>query len=214
MQTTTFDELAQKYVAAVRKMDRLVLRCLGLADDGDREAYYVHDSYTFLTGNKQEQDLILNNPLDAPFYGKRLNLFLESRLTDQSGAGNNELTFRPADWTPTNDWPNPLIKDVNANFTVRTPSGIYSSAPLSIAHAFSTRHGVPGFMPVSAYVGGLDFHRDYPLPRGTAMTVRVSPVFIRALGGVFPTPFPDPTSVPEYKVTAVLQGYKKIRAFR
>ena len=207
----TIDELAQKYVAAVQRMDRLVARCMGLVDDGDRDSYYVHDSYTFLSGTKQEQDLILNNPLDAPFYGKRLNLFLDYRLTDQSGAGNNELTFRPAEWTPVNGWPASALQAANCQFTVRTPAGNYSSAPLSIAHAFSTRHGSP-FVPADSYIGGLDFHRKYPIPRGTAMTVRVSPNFTRALasGGAFP----DPTSVPEYRVTATLQGFKKRRSFR
>jgi hypothetical protein len=65
---------------------------------------------------------------------------------------------------------------------------------------------------VVAYLGGLDFHRDLVIPRGEAATVRVSPIFIRnlAAGGVIP----DETSVPEYRVTAVLQGYKKVRAFR
>jgi len=210
----TFDELAQKYVAAVQRMDRLVLRCLGLVDDGDDDSYYLHDSYTFLTGSKQEQDLILNNPLDSPFYGKRLSLFLDSRLTDQSGADNSELTFRPDDWTPTNDWPAPSpIGAANCSFTVRTPRGVYSSSPLSISHAFSTRHGVPGGqLPASSYLGGLDFHRKFPIPRGNAMTVRVSPNFTRALASN--NVIPDPTSVPEYRVTAVLQGYKKVRAFR
>jgi hypothetical protein len=61
-------------------------------------------------------------------------------------------------------------------------------------------------------LGGLDFHRDYPIPRGEAMVVKVTPNFTRALavGGIIP----DLTSVPEYKVVAVLQGYKVARGFR
>lgn len=215
----SFDELAQAYVASVQRMDALMLRCMGLADDGDRDSYFVHDSYTFLMGSLQEQDLILNNPVDAAFYGARLNLFLDSRLTDQSNDGgiagpNNQKTFRPSDWTPTNDWPGGIqIHSANCMFTVRTPRGYYNPTPMAISHAFSTRHGSSvGTMPASAYLGGLDFHRPYPLARGEAMTVRVSPNYTRWLAA--DGSYPDDTSVPEFRVTAVLQGYKKVRAFR
>lgn len=213
---TTLESLAQEYVGAVKRMDALTARCLALCgDDGDRAAYYIHDDFTFTTGSKAEQDLILTNPFDAAFYGKRLDLYLDRRLVDESGAGNSELTFRPVDWTATNDVGQPSLvafKDVNAVFTVRTPDGSYSNAPLAISHAFSARQGVYKFTPVSAYLGGLDFHRDYVVPRGEAMTVRVSSIYTKALEGG--GKIPDDTSVPEYRVTAVLQGYKRVRAFR
>jgi hypothetical protein len=209
------DDLMQQYVDEIQIMDSQVLRCLGLIDDGDRVAYYVHAEYTFLLGQLLEQDLNLNNPFDSTFFGQRLNLYLGSRLSDQSGNDNSELTFRPDDWTPVNDWPAPTIKAANCTFSIRTSKGPYSSAPMSIAHAFSCRAGVPDNvqpMAVSAYLGGLDFHRDFPIPRGESMMVKVTPNYTRALAS--DGAIPDLTSVPEYRVSAVLQGYKVARAFR
>jgi len=214
----SFDELASQYVDAVRKMDGLVKRCMGLVDEGDRDSYFLHDSYTFRSGSLLEQDLVLNNPLDAVFFGTRLNLFLDKRLIDDSAAPvtgpNNERTFRPVDWTPINDWPGTLVPpEANATFQIRSSRGVYNSAPLAISHAFSTRAGsFMGALAVSAYLGGLDFHRPFPIPRGEAMTVRVSPSYTRALSA--DGSFPDLTSVPQYRVTAVVTGYKRVRAFR
>lgn len=208
----TLEDAGKKFVDAVRRMDSMVLRCLALTGrDGDRNAYYIHDAYTFVTGSKEEQDLILNNPLDAAFYGTRLDLYLDSRLVDTTDAVNSELTFRPVDWTATNDvvFPsNVAAKQANCTFSIRTSAGPYSSSPMSIAHCFSARQGVPNDLPVSAYLGGLDFHRPYVIERGEAMMVRVAPIYTKAVE-VY-----DPTSVPEYRVTAVLQGFKTVRAFR
>lgn len=218
MEQPSFDELANQFVDTVQKMDGLVKRCMGLVDEGDRDSYFLHDAYTFLSGSLLEQDLVLNNPLDATFFGSRLNLYLDKRLTDKAGTAvtgpNDEKTFRPVDWSPTNDWPGSLaIPEANCTFQIRTPRGALSSAPLAISHAFSTRAGTfMGALGVSAYLGGLDFHRPVPIPRGEALTVRVSPNYTRALAA--DGSFPDLTSVPEYRVTAVLTGYKRVRAFR
>lgn len=218
----TFDELASDYIECVKEMDALALRADALCDDGDRIAYYIQSSYSFVVGSDVEQDVLLNNPFDATFYGVRLDLFLSKRLTDQTGAGNSELTYRPADWTPVDDYPYPSLgQDANCTFLVRTNRGDYSSAPLAISHAFSTRHGVPvsverntlaQALPATAWVGGLDFHCPYPVERAQAMVVRVSPNYTKALAA--DGAITDQTSVPEYRVTAVLQGYKPVRAFR
>ncbi len=194
----------------VEKIDNLLDRVSYIIDDGDRAPIFLRGQMTFVTGETPSTDMIFNIPKDADFFGERLNLYLQRRVTSLTApATATEKTFRPVCWTTVCDITslNGAIKDATATFEITdSMNGPYASAPMSIKSAWSQRVGVPQAGPsISSYIGGLDFVVPYHIKRGHTLTVKVSPIFSR---------FNNETTKNEYRVVGVLTGYKKVKAFK
>lgn len=205
-------EVTNEFAKRVDRMDALSARACLLLSDGDRVRYFLKDQYEFNAGANEARDLNLNNPMDAVFYGTRLDLYLAGKLS------TSEKAFRPLDWTCVGDWdlsPSPdeiiVAGDVSGTVSIRTPRGSYTNkdTALDISNTFSQRYGTfffgSSYAPCSAYLGGLDFHKPERIKRGESLVVRFNPNFSYNLtvntGAI-------------YRVTAVLHGYKIVHAFK
>jgi len=214
--------LVERTVKVAKDLDALLGRALGLVDDGDRVPYFVRSSETFELSENTTKELLFNIPSDANFYGRRLNLFLGAKIISTTvPATQTELTFRPVDWSSAGMPVSGGAIDDIARFASGvfhisdSMRGEYQRAPIPIGLAFSSR-AVPPFgladqMPISAFLGGLDFHADYILRKGSTMTVRFTPT-ASFVGSASIAPLPGDTW--QFRVMGVLQGYKKAKALR
>jgi hypothetical protein len=128
--------------------------------------------------------------------------------------------FLPTDWTYVDQIgfdgaltvPGALdVGSVAGAFELLLPEQ-YSNSPINAALAFSGRMGyvaTTGRAPFSPFAGGLRFETLEFIPRASAVTVRFTPTYSR-------TDDTDPVGqfTNEYRLTAVLSGYKKVKALR
>lgn len=168
---------------------------------------------TFMTGDTSRPQITIPAPADHDFYATRMNLYLSSRLVDQSAQFSDatERTFRPADWTNCgyNVYPNANLTTVSGDAACEWSltdswNGPYNNSPVSIASVYSTRHGVGvgrQFIPWSAWPSGLFFVVPYLVPRGHSVTVRITPTFSRIVNALIKA---------QYRVTAVMWGTKEL----
>ncbi len=212
-------QIASQIEAANRLIDRAML----LVDDGDHSPYIICTSYTFIQGSNTPGELVFNVPNDADFYGTKLNLFLSSREVTNTGASaaqspaaTSDLVYQPARWTNENNWGNasqPFMQtgDANAVFELRdSAGGAYQTAPISINAAFSAAYGVNTltagtYIPITSYLGSLDFDIPYYIKRGNTATAKITPTFSTLV---------TTSRQLELRVTGLLSGFKKVRAFR
>lgn len=200
----------------IEAVNKLIDRASLLTDDGDRSPYNIRAFYTFEQAKLEAGELVFNVPADADFRGTRINLYLGARTIDITSEVASDLVYRPADWLHPNDWKAISINQANAAFSVRdSMNGEYQNAPVNINSAFSARYGVRNTsspfvvglaIPVTAYLGGLDFDVPYFVKRGNAVTVKITPLYAG----------PNPTEARrlDLRIVGVFHGYKKVRAFR
>lgn len=213
--------LAERTVKVAKELDGLLARALSLEADGDRVPYFVRSSVVFDVVQNTTGEMVFNIPTDAHFYGRRINLFLASRIRSTVDPALTDLTFRPVDWTTAGlvlaggGVINPQDVLANSVFHISdSVRGEYQRVPIAIMSAFSTRVVNPNAvlanteMPIAAFIGGLDFHTDYVLRKGSTMTVRITPAFSF---GPAPVVAGD---VLEFRVTGIFQGFKKAKALR
>lgn len=192
----------------IKQIEGLLKRAEKLVAEGVRMPAYLQASYVYAQGEDAVGELVFNVPTDYEFYGRKLNLYLQSRTISLTST-ESDLTFRPSEWLSTNDYPVGGVKRASCTFDIRdSMNGAAQNLPVTIASAFSARHGVAFFagvgtekLPVSAYPGALVFPVDYFLKPGQSLTVKVSPTFSRA---------GTENERQEFRVSGVLQGYKEV----
>lgn len=214
--------LAERTAKVARELDALTVRAFALEADGDRVPYFLRASVVFNVLQNTSGEIVFNVPMDAHFYGRRLNLFLSGRVVSTAPATPflTELTYRPVDWTSVGFALGGAGIDASekvANCVFHISDSVreaYQRAPIAIMSAFSGRVVNPialnanAQLPIAPFVGGLDFHTDYVLRRGSTMTVRITPSFSFWAGAV------DASDTFQYRVMGVFQGYKKAKALR
>ena len=212
---TTSD--SAKDLEQAKVLDDLITQANSLVNEGDRVPFFLTASGTFTQGSQKAFEMVFNVPADGDFFATRLNLLLEARLTSTVSPELNDRGYRPVDWTCAADRRNgaanfPLSPTMaNALFEMRTADGPYSNLPVAITSVYSARHGIPMWQDtrasplVSTYNSGLDFPVDEVMRRGTATTIKVTPLFsVRST---------VTTSVLEYRVQGVFTGFKRVKAF-
>lgn len=222
------EQVAERVTKTVKRIDALVSRALALADDGDRAPYFVRSNTVFRSPDNTNGEMLFNIPADADFYGKRLDLFLSARTVSTASPTLTDLTYRPVDWTPAAMLSTSRIESIAAAncvfFISDSMRGAYQLSPIAIPMAFSARAMnfaagllAGGIIPVGTpYLGGLDFHTDYVLKRGSSMSVVVTPLFshARSDADLLNSFVSQDGDVLELRVVGLLQGYKKVKALR
>lgn len=199
-------------------------RAMSFGAPGDRVLMVLAGySEPWLTGDNQAQSISLVVPNQDDFYAESLNLYLQSRMFDQSAPGSTatDLTFRPAMWVSTCNavtFPpidntgqnnNIVVQDANASWRMTdTFNGTYQGENgLRITSAYSTRYGqgnVASEVNLSAWPGSRKFFVPRKIPKSSTVTITITPTFSRVS---------NTTSKAEFRVCAVMQGHKIVRRF-
>lgn len=211
----------------IKNIDKQVNRAESLLRDGDRAPYFLRGEGFFTGGQTTPVEIALSVPADGDFYGTSLMFAIDFR--EQPSRANNvaaaALPYLPTDWTFTNDivlnrnLAATDIGSVSGLFEILTPQP-YANSPTNVALTYSARHGyeaAPAILsgdrpkvPFCAYAGALKFYEPLFVVRGTAITVRFTATYAAA-------DVEDPETVtptPEYRITAIIPGYKKVKSFK
>jgi len=205
-------------VDVLKEIDNQILRASSMLRDGDKPPYFLKGSNTFFGGQPTPIEIVLNVPADGDFYGKSLQLCLDAREVDTTV--KTRPAFLPADWTYVNNAGLDIATYALGDDDIGSVSGLfelllpehYGSSPIHASAAFSARMGYApqsGRAPFSPYAGALVFKTLEFIPRASAITVRFTPTYAKAN-----TTAPEGQYTNEYRVTAVMSGYKKVKALR
>lgn len=200
--------------------------------DADRVNYTFVAEAVFAQGDSNARDLVFVVPDSNDFVVERLGLYPFFRFvtTDEGANGPPEQSFRPCVFTSYEGTFNPNIEvdaaamDCYVSISetlVRAGTSLnrsYQNIPTPVQLLFSgainyRRGGNPVVDPYYSsfqFPGGLVFPCPYLLPAGSSMTVKVAPLFA-GLRVDPAAPAANETLQNEYRVTAVLEGYKKVR---
>jgi len=210
------DEMASRSNAAQAK----------LREASDRVFYSLQDSFTFQQGQNNVQNLVFNVPASDDFEAVRLSLYPFVRRisvgTLPSGT-TDDLTFRPTVWsfqsvdvTELSFYAVDALLELVASADGKTRT--YQNAAFTAYQTFSAYTspilGGGAFPPgLQAYdrsesPSGLVFDPCWRLPKGSTVTMRVTPLFsgerpaaLTAVDGL----------VNQYQLRGVLEGYKRVR---
>lgn len=233
-QGTQLDSLADR-------VEKMLSHRRSTAMDGDRVNYKFIDHVEFVQQDVQARDIVFPIPENTEFVAKSLSIFPFFRFitTDEATNGPAENTFRPCVFT-TNE--NVFLPNLSADAaavdlfialseTYRNSKGevknrAYQNMPFPVEflrsnsvnyrRAGETANVGPNFE-YDRYYAGFEFPStfmfdcDYVLPAGSNFRITIAPGFAGVR--VDPaTPGADPSQQNEYRVVAVLDGYKVVRS--
>ncbi len=193
----------------IKDIDAQIDRALSLLRDGERTPYFLKGDGVFSGGQTTPLEIALGVPADGDFYATSFSLLVDARAVPDDG--DPKVPFLPVDWTYTNDvyslgaLESTDLGQVSGMFELLLPEK-YANSPTWTSSTFSARHGYranDGHSSFSAFAGKLWFLEDVFIPRKTTVTVRFTPTYSFAGDGAV-----------EYRVTAVLEGNKRVKAFR
>ena len=206
----------------ITDIDKQVQRAMGLLRDGDRSPYFLRGAGTFIGGQTGPVQIALSVPADGDFYGDAFSLYIEAR-TIVTATGVAEKAFRSVDWTSTNDVSDTAdfitvdsLGRVSGTFDLKLPES-YANQATNSGALFSARHGYrSGFdastapRSFSVFPSKLEFFTPVFVPRGQTVVAVFTPGYARA-----PTPpnnSTPATTMTEYRVSAIMEGYKKVKS--
>lgn len=203
-----------------KKLNALLDSSLSTVFDGDRVAYTASGSVVFRAGELTASEAVINIPKDADFYGQSFNMFLQGRVVSTTSPRYDDRTWRPVPltWVPTTN--EAVIVNVakgydgcaDFKFEIRDSlNGSFQSAPLYSSSCFSHYRSFLSDGCESSWTGSMLFPVPYFLPRGQTLTVRVTPI---ESGADNPELACYQTYRREYRVLALVQGYKSVHAFK
>ncbi len=220
-------ERAQSAVAQVR----------GLRS-GDRVFTPLVVSAEFNQGAAPSANLIFNAPSDADFWAYRLLLYPYCKVVDPVNLTPDEVVFRSASFCGQASSPGAAsasarYTDFNCSMDVMfalifqgkelqnidTPVSAAYCANLGKFVAKKSSAAAPGVWGAASQTpAGLVFDIPFFIPRGKTLTLRVTPTYLGARSVVETISVEDvPTEITRqhrYKIVAVLEGEKKVTAFR
>ncbi len=205
---------------------------------GDRVYTPLIASAEFAQGNAPSANLVFNVPADADFWAYRLLFYPYCKVIDPVNGSPDELVFRPASFT--GEAGAPGLDNVSSVYTDYSTSvdGTFGlifdgqemqniDTPLSAAYCANMGKWLSGFPSGSSpglwagssdTPGGYVFPIPHFMPRAKSLVCRVTPTYLgvrtiteQMAGEVAPTTI---TRQHRYKIVAVLEGEKKVAAFR
>ncbi len=218
------NDLLMQALAQGKKLDDLASRAHSaqakLRQDADRVFYSLQDSFVFQQGQNVVQNLVFNVPASDDFEAVRFSLypFVRRVSVNTLPAGTtNDLTYRATIWTfqMVSFALARYAVDALVEMTSATPDGKtrrYQNAAFLAAQTFSAYTSPVGASNVRAYgrsesPSALVFDPCWHLPKGTTVTVRVTPLF----SGERATSIWGDDLINEYQIRGVLEGYKRTR---
>lgn len=195
-----------------------------LDGDGDRVPYQIKSQAFFREGENSVSELAFSIPKDHAFDASKLNIYTEARLLNTTDSTDDELTFRPVDYSDrvvntANAFAFNYQNSVELVYSLRdSMHGDLQDFPCSVLTAFSGRvstsasdvggvtgvsaSGTLGQTPVAGWIGALHFKSPYHIDPGASLTARVTPTFS------FNN---EATTQKEFRITGVLHGYRVVR---
>ncbi len=162
----------------------------------DRITHVLQSSFTFLEGQNTMQEMVLNVPEGNDFEATRFMLYADIRavVTDTATQGPDDKVFRPTGWVP--DFLNDAVTEtpelntaVDALVELDSVDRAGKSHPYQNAGWFASQAFGGSVMrrPETDMLGGVYNRTETPgglvwnpfflLPAGTAMKVKVTPLF-------------------------------------
>lgn len=223
-------QIEQAELLAARAQ-RAVEKVRGLRS-GDRVYTPLVASAEFYQGSSPSANLVFNVPADADFWAYRLLLYPYCKVVDPVNGTPDEVVFRSTSFTgqPFNPgWSNPA--DEYSDFTSQV-DGTFAlifegkelqniDTPFSAAYCSTMgkwrSSGLIGWAAASQTPAGMVFDIPFFIARSKSLTCRITPTYLgqRAIEEVLST-LPPTTGVRQhrYKIVGVLEGEKKVTAFR
>lgn len=225
---------------AARLLERAAKACTNVRGlrSGDRVYTPLVASAEFSQGNAPSQNVVFNVPADADFWAYRLLLYPYCKVIDPVNGTPDEIVFRPTSFTGQPGSPgvkNPntrysdfnnivdgvfaLIRDGKELQNVDTPMSAAYCATMGkwlAVNAAATNHA--GWGGTTQTPAGMEFDIPFFIPRSKTLTLRLTPTYL-GIRTIVETITVEAAPVEiirqhRYKIVAVLEGEKKVTAFR
>lgn len=224
---------AEKLAAAAQ---RAVENVRGLRS-GDRVFTPLVQSAEFQQGQSPSRNIVFNVPADADFWAYRFLLFPYCKVVDPQNLTPDEITYRPTSFSGESEssgtgaaggggWTD-FNTMVDGRFAFIFNGNEMQNIDIPMAAAYSQNVGkwlpnIQGSLPIWGGVtqqpGGYVFDIPHFIPRGKNLTVRLTPTFmgIRSITETITAEVGTKDIVRQhrYKLVGVLEGEKKVGAFR
>ena len=183
----------------------------------DRVLHWMQQSYTFQQGQNTVGNLVFNVPKGFDFEAARFVIYPEIRLVsiNQTADGANDVAFRPTVWFEPYSRDYLSAVDALLELTYAMADGKtrqYQNVGFFAAQAYSQLVNITNTSgsdgdghanyASNAAPAGLVFDPFYKLERGSTLTCRVTPLYSG--------PKPSGNRSYEYRIRAVLEGYKRL----
>lgn len=207
---------------------------------GDRVYAPLVQEAEFGQGSAPSQNLVFTTPADSDFWAYSLALYPFCKVVDPVNLTPDEIVYRPTSFAGQSDEPgadgSPAIGYTDFNTLVDGTFALISEGeelqnvevPMSAAYCNEIGKWVPDdtarfsnktWGGASQTPGGLVFDIPLFIPRSKSLTLRITPTYLGirtitetvTLNGV---PGTTITRQHKYKIVAVLEGEKKVSAFR
>lgn len=188
-------------------------------DSGDDVFYAYKSSIEFFRGQSVANNLVFSISQDADFDAYRLSIYPYARQIDPSNPLNNDVAFRPTIWTSSGVI-NPVGEDssaVDCSFSLsvsdRTGQYNYQNIPFMSGSLYCsyvnsyTAAGQTARFPITENPGSMTFCVPMQIARGGSVICRATPLFSGQDDAVY-------EAYLQYRIVGVLEGKKKVRAFK
>lgn len=207
--------------AFAKEVSEYLSRRVEKIDAGDDLFYAYRSSVEFYRGQSVANNMAFNISQDADFDAYRLSIYPYARRVDPTSVANNDVTFRPTTWTSSGLLDcigiDSCAVDCSFQLSVADKTGQYAyqnipfmsgSLYCSYVNIYSAA-GQQARNPITESPACLTFHTPMQIARGGSVICRVTPLF----SGKDDTTGPATTYI-QYKIVGVLEGKKKVRAFK
>ncbi len=216
-------ESAVKRVRGLRSGDSVYTPIIGAAE--------------FMQGQAPSANIVFNVPADADFWGYRFRLYPFCKVIDPEYGTPDEIVYRPTSFFSQPMEPgiaSPATRWVDFNTLVDGTFGFTDGGrdiqnvdvPFAAAYCvdidkwtnYDVNNTSPTWAAASQTPGGLVFDVPMFIPRGRSVVCRITPTYLGIRTITETVSISDvPTTVTrqhKYKIVAVLEGEKKVAAFR
>lgn len=228
---------ANKAEILAQRAQRAVENVRGLRS-GDRVFTPLVQAAEFQQGQAPSRNLVYNVPADADFWAYRFSLFPYCKVVDPQNGTPDEITYRPTSFTGQSESPGAaavVAGDaytdfdtlVDGRFAFIFKGDELQNIDIPMAAAYS--QGIGKWLPTAAtspvpiwggstsQPGGFVFDIPFFIPRGKNLTVRLTPTYLGVRSIIETIPAGGGTEITrqhKYKLIGVLEGEKKVQAFR
>lgn len=194
---------------------------ISLVDAGDDVFYAYKSSIDFYRGQSVANNLVFSVSQDADFDAYRLSVYPYARRVDPTDSTQDDVAFRPTTWTssglisPTINGIDTYAVDCSFQLSVSDATGQYNYQNMpfmsgSLYCSYTNIYSAAGQAtryPITECPASLTFCVPMEVSRGGSVICRVTPLY----SGLDDT---NNGVYMQYRIVGVLEGKKKVRAFK